>query len=62
VALVEAERLVGVCGDEEIYRGILRQAHLAEARPDGTTPDPEGAARRAPADDVADTRAGQEAG
>ena len=29
VALVEEGRLVGVCGDEEIYRGILRQASLA---------------------------------
>jgi glycine betaine/proline transport system ATP-binding protein len=31
VALVEAGRLVGVCGDEEIYRGILRQTDIAEA-------------------------------
>ncbi len=31
VALVEDGRLVGVCGDEEIYRGILRQTGLAEA-------------------------------
>ena len=30
VALVEAGRLVGVCGDDEIYRGILRQASFAE--------------------------------
>jgi glycine betaine/proline transport system ATP-binding protein len=30
VALVEAGRLVGVCGDDEIYRGILRQASVAE--------------------------------
>jgi len=29
VALVEGGRLVGVCGDEEIYRGILRQADSA---------------------------------
>lgn len=28
VALVEDGRLVGICGDEEIYRGILRQATL----------------------------------
>jgi glycine betaine/proline transport system ATP-binding protein len=28
VALVEDGRLVGVCGDEEIYRGILRQSGL----------------------------------
>ena len=33
VALVEEERLVGVCGDEEIYRGILRQTDIA-AEPD----------------------------
>jgi glycine betaine/proline transport system ATP-binding protein len=26
VLLIEAGRLVGVCGDEEIYRGILRQS------------------------------------
>jgi glycine betaine/proline transport system ATP-binding protein len=31
VALVEEGRLVGVCGDDEIYRGILRQTRLAEA-------------------------------
>lgn len=31
VALVEEGKLVGVCGDEEIYRGILRQTGLAEA-------------------------------
>jgi glycine betaine/proline transport system ATP-binding protein len=31
VALVEAGRLVGVCGDEEIYRGILRQTDIAAA-------------------------------
>jgi glycine betaine/proline transport system ATP-binding protein len=30
VALVESGRLVGVCGDDEIYRGILRQASVAE--------------------------------
>ena len=29
VALIEDGRLVGVCGDEEIYRGILRQSDLA---------------------------------
>jgi len=34
VALVEAGRLVGVCGDEEIYRGILRQTAIADA-PEG---------------------------
>jgi len=36
VALVEEGRLVGVCGDEEIYRGILRQTDIAtgpEGRP-----------------------------
>ncbi|MFQ5774905.1 MAG: choline ABC transporter ATP-binding protein [Kiloniellaceae bacterium] len=32
VALLEDGRLVGVCGDEEIYRGILRQTGLAGAR------------------------------
>jgi len=32
VALLEKGRLVGVCGDDEIYRGILRQAALAPAR------------------------------
>lgn len=31
VALVEDGKLVGVCGDEEIYRGILRQSELADA-------------------------------
>ncbi len=31
VALVEDNRLVGVCGDDEIYRGILRQASMADA-------------------------------
>ncbi|MPZ12410.1 MAG: choline ABC transporter ATP-binding protein [Kiloniellaceae bacterium] len=30
VALVEDGRLVGVCGDEEIYAGILRQSSAAE--------------------------------
>jgi len=30
VALVEDGRLVGVCGGDEIYRGILRQASLAD--------------------------------
>lgn len=29
VALVDEGRLVGVCGDEEIYRGILRQTDIA---------------------------------
>ncbi|MHA1600961.1 MAG: choline ABC transporter ATP-binding protein [Alphaproteobacteria bacterium] len=29
VALVEDGRLVGVCGDEEIYRGILRQTDIS---------------------------------
>lgn len=29
VALVEDGKLVGICGDEEIYRGILRQASIA---------------------------------
>jgi glycine betaine/proline transport system ATP-binding protein len=32
VALVEGGRLVGVCGDEEIYRGILRQSGMAPAQ------------------------------
>jgi len=55
VALVEDDRLVGVCGDEEIYRGILRQTGLAEAverEPDAapsSAPGPDDAARRAPA-------------
>ena len=31
VALVEDGKLVGVCGDEEIYRGILRQSDVAAA-------------------------------
>jgi glycine betaine/proline transport system ATP-binding protein len=31
VALVEDGRLVGVCGDEEIYAGILRQSSAADA-------------------------------
>ncbi len=55
VALVEEGRLVGVCGDEEIYRGILRQTRLAEAAQDNKKAAPaaaalEDAARRAPAD------------
>ena len=29
VALIEDGKLVGVCGDEEIYRGILRQTDIA---------------------------------
>jgi len=57
VALIEDHRLVGVCGDEEIYRGILRQTGLAEAAQDDdkaapeavAAPDPDDAARRAPA-------------
>jgi glycine betaine/proline transport system ATP-binding protein len=64
VALVEDEHLVGVCGDEEIYRGILRQTRLAETiepEPDAAAgalgaspaPDPAEAARRAPADEAA---------
>jgi glycine betaine/proline transport system ATP-binding protein len=41
VALVEAGRLVGVCGDEEIYRGILRQTDIAEAPgPNAKAPSP----------------------
>ena len=32
VALVEDGRLVGVCGDEEIYAGILRQSSLADKK------------------------------
>jgi glycine betaine/proline transport system ATP-binding protein len=35
VALVEGERLVGVCGDEEIYRGILRQTDIAAGSDSG---------------------------
>ena len=31
VALVEDGKLVGVCGDEEIYAGILRQSSVADA-------------------------------
>src|SRR3546814_15211769 len=31
VALVEDGKLVGVCGDEEIYAGILRQSRAAAA-------------------------------
>ena len=50
VALVEEERLVGVCGDEEIYRGILRQTGMAESVEPGPgpvpAPAPEEAARR----------------
>ena len=59
VALVEDGRLVGVCGDEEIYRGILRQTGLAEAPADvpapaaSSAPDPDEAARRAPSDQAA---------
>ena len=30
VALIEDGQLVGVCGDEEIYRGIIRQASMAD--------------------------------
>ena len=33
VALIEDGKLVGVCGDEEIYRGILRQSGLAAQAP-----------------------------
>ena len=59
VALVEDGRLVGVCGDEEIYRGILRQTGLAEAverEPDAapaSAPAPDEAARRPPSDEAA---------
>ena len=59
VALVEDGRLVGVCGDEEIYRGILRQTGLAEAverEPDAapaSVPAPDEAARRSPSDEAA---------
>ena len=35
VALLDGGRLAGVCGDDEIYRGILRQASLAERKADG---------------------------
>lgn len=33
VALVADGKLVGICGDEEIYRGILRQANLDRSKP-----------------------------
>ena len=35
VALMEDGRLVGVCGDEEIYAGILRQSQVAEKPAEG---------------------------
>jgi len=41
VALVENGRLVGVCGDEEIYAGILRQSSVAD--PDVKAPARQGA-------------------
>jgi len=55
VALVEDGRLVGVCGDEEIYRGILRQTGLTEAveREPDAAPDPDDAAQRSPSDEAA---------
>ena len=60
VALVEDERLVGVCGDEEIYRGILRQTGLAESAEPGPAPAPapapEEAARRVSSDDLSTRR------
>ncbi|WP_322096463.1 choline ABC transporter ATP-binding protein [Pelagibius marinus] len=34
VALVEDGKLVGVCGDEEIYAGILRQSSVADKAPE----------------------------
>ncbi|HIP80574.1 MAG TPA: choline ABC transporter ATP-binding protein [Kiloniellaceae bacterium] len=43
VALMEDGRLVGVCGDEEIYAGILRQSRAAE-RSDENQDDAEAAA------------------
>lgn len=43
VALMEDGRLVGVCGDEEIYAGILRQSRAAE-RSDENPDDAEAAA------------------
>lgn len=39
VALTEDDKLVGVCGDEEIYRGILRQTSIADAPIDRSTSD-----------------------
>ena len=65
VALVEDGRMVGVCGDEEIYRGILRQTLLADTaasktdvspKVPGTAPAsaPDAAARRAPTPHIED--------
>ncbi|MFQ5937322.1 MAG: choline ABC transporter ATP-binding protein [Acidiferrobacterales bacterium] len=39
VALIEDGKLVGVCGDEEIYRGILRQTSIADVPIDRPGPD-----------------------
>ncbi len=44
VALTEDNKLVGVCGDEEIYRGILRQTSIADAPIDRSTSDKAAAA------------------
>jgi hypothetical protein len=33
LALVEDGKIVGVVGDDEIYRGILRQSSLADSLP-----------------------------
>ncbi|MFQ5759928.1 MAG: choline ABC transporter ATP-binding protein [Acidiferrobacterales bacterium] len=44
VALTEDDKLVGVCGDEEIYRGILRQTSIADALTDRSTSDQAAAA------------------
>ena len=46
VALMDGDRLVGVCGDEEIYRGILRQSSLADEPAQATAPS-EGSVARA---------------
>ena len=46
VALMDGARLVGVCGDEEIYRGILRQSSLADEPAPAPVPS-EGRAARA---------------
>ncbi len=56
VALVEEERLVGVCGDEEIYRGILRQTGMAESVDLGPTPEPVPTPAPAPAPEEAARR------
>ena len=44
VALTEDDKLVGVCGDEEIYRGILRQTSIADEPLNRSTSDEAAAA------------------